>query len=183
MKWLIAGLLAVGLGTGASAQQRSQVTDEIDLMVLDYLDEVQRLSIRDNREYCGVVGYDATGRVAISPARPGDADSCDPGEDPPGFETFASYHTHGAWSPDADAEVPSIDDLIGDFEERIDGYISTPSGRVWVNSLKDEMSFQLCGPGCVRSDPNFRPCPAFPPAIEYTIETLEDREDADTGEC
>ena len=65
----------------------------------------------------------------------------------------------------------------------IDGYIATPGGRVWLNYLDEEVSFQLCGAGCIHTDPNYRPCPAFPPAAEYTIESLEARADRDTGEC
>ena len=167
----------------AGAQSLTGIEDEVDRFAVRHLHQVQLVSIRDNREYCGVIGYDSAGNLmATGPIR-GEVGSCDPGDDPPGFEAVASYHTHGAYSRDADTEVPSMDDLLGDFEEGIDGYIATPGGRVWLNLADEEVSFMLCGRGCVREDPAFRPCPAFLPALEYTIDTLEEREDADTGDC
>jgi len=33
------------------------------------------------------------------------------------------------------------------------------------------------------ADPDFKVCPRFLPAESYTIETLEQREENDTGEC
>ena len=173
-------LLSVG---SAQAQSRSELVDELDLFAVAHLDKLQALSIRDNVEYCGLFGYDASGKIAATKAMRGLRDSCDPGIEPPGFDVVASYHTHGAYSRDADTEVPSADDLLGDFDEGIDGYVATPSGRVWLNLVEEELSILLCGPGCVRADPKFRPCPAFPPGVEHTVETLLDREARDTGEC
>lgn len=167
----------------AHAQSRSELSDELDLFAVAHFDKVQPLSIRDKVEYCGLFGIDASGRIAATKALRGERDSCDPGIEPPGFDVLASYHTHGAYSRDADSEVPSVDDLLGDFEEDIDGYIATPSGRVWLNLVEEELSFQLCGKGCVTADPAFRPCPAFLPGEEYTVETLRMREERDTGEC
>ena len=169
--------------TPALADPWEAITDELDRFAVAHLDAIQPLSIRDKIEYCGLFGYDRYGRLAATQAVPGDADSCDPGIEPDGFEVIASYHTHGAYARDADTEVPSIDDLIGDFEEGIDGYIATPGGRVWLNLYEERVSFQLCGRGCITADPDFRTCPAFLPAEEYTIETLELREEQDTGEC
>lgn len=176
-------VLLLVLQAPAHAQSRSDLTDELDLFAVAYFDKIQPLSIRDKVEYCGLFGYDAAGRLAATEVVRGERDSCDPGLEPPGFEVLASFHTHGAYARDADSEVPSVDDLLGDFEEGIDGYVATPSGRVWLNLLEEEVSFQLCGKGCVYADPKFRPCPAFLPAEEYTIETLELREESDTGEC
>lgn len=182
---LLTVLLALSAGP-AEAQSRSDVVDELDeldRLALATFDRIQPLSIRDNAEYCGLFGYDIYGNLAATPARRGQTDSCDPGIEPFGFEVLASYHTHGAYSRDADTEVPSVDDLLGDFEEGIDGYIATPSGRVWLNLVEDEVSILLCGKGCVVADPSFRACPAFPPGDEHTIETLQLREENDTGEC
>lgn len=165
------------------AQTLAEVDDPLDRKIIAHLDQVQKLSIRDNREYCGMVGYGPDDRLIITGPVPGDTDSCDSGDDPPGFEPVASYHTHGAWSHDADAEVPSVDDLEADFDEGIDGYISTPSGRVWLNLAEDEISVLLCGPGCVYADPDFRPCPAMAPVDSYTIDMLIERELSDPGIC
>lgn len=167
----------------AQADPWEAITDELDRFAVAHLDKVQALSIRDGVEYCGLFGYDAAGRLSATGPVAGEADSCDPGIEPDGFEVVASYHTHGAYARDADSEVPSLDDLLGDFEEGIDGYIATPGGRVWLNLFEERLAFQLCGRGCIQSDPAFRPCHAFLPAEEYTVESLALREEQDTGEC
>ncbi|MEX3012042.1 DUF4329 domain-containing protein [Hoeflea sp. TYP-13] len=167
----------------AQEQSEKEPADDLDTFAISHLDKIQPRSIRDNAEYCGLFGYDENGEFAATPAIRGGRDGCNPGIEPDGLEVIASYHTHGAYSPDADTEAPSVDDLLGDFEEGIDGYIATPSGRVWLNLLEERVSVLLCDPGCVYADPNFRACPAFLPDDEYTIETLREREAADTGEC
>lgn len=182
-KVLVLGILLAAVSHPAHAQSREELVDELDIFAVAYLDTLQPLSIRDNAEYCGLFGYDASGTLAATEPRRGTVDSCEPADAPPGFDVVASYHTHGAYSRDADTEVPSVDDMLADFDEGIDGYIATPGGRVWLNYLDEEVSFQLCGAGCIHTDPNYRPCPAFPPAAEYTIESLEARADRDTGEC
>jgi len=183
MRFLCLIGLAVFSSHVAHAGPWDELTDELDRFAIAFLDKIQPLSVRDKVEYCGLFGHDAYGNLIATEPIAGEPDSCDPGFEPEGFEVIASYHTHGAYSRDADAEVPSLDDLLGDFEEGIDGYIATPGGRVWLNLFEEEVSLQLCGPGCIFTDPAFRPCLAFAPAEEYTIETLELREDEDTGEC
>lgn len=176
-------LLVLLVAQTATADDRSTLEDELDIFAVKHFDEIQALSIAKNAEFCGYFGYNAAGRLAATEPTPGEADSCAPAEPPRGFGILASYHTHGAYSRDADTEVPSIDDLLGDFEEGIDGYIATPGGRVWLNLAEEEVSIQLCGPGCVRPDIAFRECKAFPPGDEHTVESLEAREERDTGEC
>jgi len=157
---------------------------EIDQFATTHLDKVQRLSIRDNIEYCGLLMINNVGKISATKAQAGDRGSCDiESEFSEGMMILASYHTHGAYSADADTEVPSIEDLEGDFEEGIDGYISTPAGRVCVNRDEDKKSYILCDVSCVMADPDFKVCPRFLPAESYTIETLEQREENDTGEC
>ena len=184
----VTGTACLLLGLAASAgnalsQSRSAVTDPVDRFVLLVLDEAQALSVRDNVEYCGVIGYDAQDKLSFTGPFKGERDSCDPGGDPAGFQTFASYHTHGGYTEDADTEAPSVGDLVADFSEGIDGYVATPSGRVWFNSLDYEVTYQLCGRGCLVADPKFKPCAAFLPANEYTLEGLIEREENDPGYC
>ncbi len=167
----------------AHAQDRGELDDGLDKFAAAHLDEIQARSIAENVEYCGYLGYDAAGRIAATQAKRGLEDSCEPDDPPDGFEIIASYHTHGAYTTDADTEAPSLDDLQGDFEEGIDGYIATPAGRLWLTLVEERLSFQLCGPGCVTADENFRACGAFPPGDEYTLGSLQARADEDTGEC
>lgn len=167
----------------ALAQSRSLVNDDVDKFVLAHFDRIQPKSIAENREYCGLVGFTQTGELAVTPARPGNEDGCDVGEAPSGFEVLATYHTHGAFLDDADSEVPSTDDLLGDIEQGIDGYVATPGGRVWLNIGLEKLTYQLCGRNCVVSDPNARQCKTFVPAIEYTLEELRQREEQEVTGC
>ena len=61
------------------------------------------------------------GKLAATGPKRGRRDSCEPDEPPEDFEILASYHTHGAYTQEADTEMPSLEDLAGDIEEGIDG--------------------------------------------------------------
>lgn len=156
--------------------------DELDDFARDHLVDVQDLSIQDGIEYCGLYGYDPSGELVATPAIPGDPDSCDPGEDPAEFVAIASYHTHGSYSPDADSEVPSVEDLAGDIDDQLYGYISTPGGRLWFNDWESEVA-TVIDSGAIEPDPDFQDCPAFPADTEYTLPELEARAETDPGEC
>lgn len=166
----------------ALAQSEETWEDVLDQFAIEVLDEVQPASIRDGIEYCGVIGLDSDGDLISTPPTPGRRDSCE-SDAPEGMDVVASYHTHGSYDPEADTEVPSLDDLRGDFEERIDGFIATPGGRVWVTSYEDRRAYLICDAGCVTADPAFRECPALPPGDEHTLDSLREREARDTGEC
>jgi len=117
--------------------------------------ELQPISIRENVEYCGYVGFSADGQLIASRATRGDEGSC-LADDPRDIEVItASYHTHGAYSPDYYNEVPSGDDMEGDEEEGIDGWVATPGGRLWYIDTEDMVTYQVCGIGCLPSDPRF----------------------------
>ncbi len=176
-------LVLCALPVLASAQSRNQVTDDVDRFMLTHFDKIQPRSIAENREYCGLVAFDPDGRLVATQAHAGTEDSCDPGDAPSDWEVIASYHTHGAFLEDADSEVPSVDDLLGDIEEDIDGYVATPGGRVWLNVAAEKLTFQLCGRGCVRSDPKSRQCKSFTPEIEYTLPDLRARERKEVVGC
>ncbi|MEM1130638.1 MAG: DUF4329 domain-containing protein [Pseudomonadota bacterium] len=167
----------------AVAQSRSAVTDDIDKYVLALFDDIQVASIEQNREYCGLIGFDHGDHLVHTGPFAGQTDSCDPNQGEVDIEVIASYHTHGGFDPGADSEVPSVDDLLGDFEEGIDGYVATPGGRVWLNIRDEQLTFQLCGRNCVVSDPAARPCKGFAPLVEYTIPMLRKRERDDPGTC
>lgn len=165
------------------AQDRSTLTDELDSYAAALFDRIQPRSIADNREYCGYIGLNRAGKLAATVPKRGRPDSCEPDEPASDFEILASYHTHGAFTEEADIEVPSLDDLIGDIEEGIDGYIATPGGRLWLNDARARRAVLLCGPGCVAKDRRFRECAAYPPGTAYTIRSLQRRADNDTGDC
>lgn len=144
------------------------------------LNAVQSLSINNNREYCGFIGLNADKRYIISKPKRGRKGSCrpqDPSEDM--VTILASYHSHGAYSPDYDSEVPSTDDLIGDIEEGQDGYVSTPGGRMWYIDVETQTAHLLCDLNCLLADPDFELDPETTPKPTYSLDKLSLRE---TGE-
>lgn len=141
-------LLVPSLG---GAQDNAEVA-----MVKGIFARLQPISISENVEYCGYVGFDDMGDLAFSQPARGDEGSCGP-EDPENLAVItASYHTHGGHSVDYFNEVPSGEDMEGDEEEGIDGYVATPGGRLWYIDSSDMVATQLCGIGCLPADPLFR---------------------------
>jgi hypothetical protein len=112
-------------------------------------------SIEQNVEFCGYIGFTADGELAYSQPTRGDEGSC-LSDDPTNLELItASYHTHGGFPPDYRSELPSGTDMEGDEDEGIDGWVATPGGRLWYIDTTDMVTFQICGIGCLPSDPEF----------------------------
>jgi hypothetical protein len=112
-------------------------------------------SIEQNVEFCGYIGFTADGELAYSQPTRGDEGSC-LSDDPTNLELItASYHTHGGFSPDYSSELQSGTDMEGDEDEGIDGWVATPGGRLWYIDTTDMVTFQICGIGCLPSDPEF----------------------------
>ena len=157
--------------------------DEVDQFAIQQLNKAQPLSIKQNREYCGLIGYDDSDQLVATKPRKGRRHSCNPGRDPRGWDVIATYHTHGGFDVDSDSEVPSLSAMREDFRDGIDGYIATPGGRVWLNSVERRKALMLCGRNCVLSDAKFKPCNGFLPKKQYTIQSLQQRFDNDPGTC
>lgn len=115
------------------------------------------LSFRKNREYCGYIGLNRQGELETTPRRRGRQGSCRPNDPPRGFQILASYHSHGAYSEWFESEIPSFEDLNADIEEGVDGYISTPGGRLWFNDARKEAAVLLCDEGCLTMDTGYNP--------------------------
>ncbi len=150
----IGGTIAVlmSITTAATAQDRALVR-----AAKSTLAQIQDNSFAANREYCGLLGVSPSGQLVVTNARKGRVDSCTPRDFPSDdIEPIASYHTHGAYDPDADAEVPSLGDLDADTDEGLDyGFMSSPGGRFWVIDTARQEVRMLCGLGCMPSDPDF----------------------------
>lgn len=127
---------------------------QADAFAVAFLDSIQPLSFAEGREYCGYFLLAGRQITATTPI-PGTTASCTQPGPPP--NAFASYHTHGAFDRDYDNEVPSPEDMLGDFAFGIDGYISTPGGRVWRVEVDERAALQVCGLGCVTVDRGFLP--------------------------
>lgn len=146
-------IAAVSLALVAN-QAVAQSNDELAL-VKSVFEQLNPISIRDKVEYCGYIGMNAEGALIASPPTRGDEGSC-MSDDPTEIEVItASYHTHGQYSPDYFNEVPSGDDMEGDESEGIDGWVATPGGRLWYIDTDEMVTSQICGIGCLPSDPDF----------------------------
>lgn len=161
--------------TNPNRQPRPRSTPEVAFMKAQ-LNAIQPRSIAENREYCGYLGVLANGDFAISGPKRGAPAGCTPANPPANMRIIASYHTHAAYAPRFDSEVPSSTDLEGDIQEGINGYVSTPGGRLWFTDGAARSTVQLCGVGCLPSDPRFRPERDNPVRQSYTLAALRQRQ-------
>ncbi|WP_108814947.1 DUF4329 domain-containing protein [Loktanella sp. Alg231-35] len=171
-------LAAVGLIVLASCAEEERppilaATDNVDAFATSVLNDLQPVSIAEGREYCGYIFETDTGGLAATAPAPGGEDFCDLAE--PDDSVIASYHTHGGYSEDYDNEVPSTDDVEGDFDAGIDGYIGTPGGRVWLVDYDARIARQLCSVMCITSDPNDDPKDAGFVPQTFTLDELRAR--------
>lgn len=125
--------------------------------VTDILTDLQYASFAVNAEHCGYIGLDRAGQIMISPISRGTEDSCTMPQPPSGMTLLASFHTHGTYSPYYASEFPTTDDMLTDAAENIDGYISTPGGRLWYVDTDTMTVRLLCDRGCLPQDPRYRP--------------------------
>ncbi|MEM7642430.1 MAG: DUF4329 domain-containing protein [Pseudomonadota bacterium] len=155
------------------------LANDLQRVAAGTLAALQSNSFAENREFCGLIGRLPDGTFVASPARRGRMDSCTPRVArnwQPEAEIVASYHTHGAFDPEADSEIPSIDDILSDSEEGIDGYISTPGGRLWFVDGDRVEARLICDIGCLPADPAFRPGLWGPVATRYDPASLRRRD-------
>ncbi|WP_281981959.1 DUF4329 domain-containing protein [Thalassorhabdomicrobium marinisediminis] len=147
----------------------------VDAFAKAFLDDIQAASIADRREYCGYFYITPEGQLRGTPPRIGTFATCDMPEPRPGQGIIASYHTHGAYGGGYDNEVPSAIDLTSDFDYGINGYVSTPGGRVWLVDFQTLTTRQVCGLGCITMDPRFQPQDEAGIRISYTVPDLRRR--------
>jgi hypothetical protein len=158
------------------APPRAQPPAGADAFARDFLNGLQARSFADRSEYCGYfLRSDAGGIIPTTPSR-GRFAECEYAAVPAGAQVFASYHTHGAYGADYDNEVPSVTDLLSDFDFGVNGYVSTPGGRVWKVDLASQSTVQICGLGCVLVDPDFVPNDEAGVQRSYTLAQLSQRQ-------
>jgi len=164
-------LIALLFGTPAVAQSQAEIDFAKRL-----LDSLQKASIEQNREFCGIIGITDEGELIASTPRRGSIASCEP-RDPRGIdEAIASFHTHAGFDDTYDSEVPSADDIIGDMEDGLDGYVATPGGRLWFIDGQSGTARQICGLNCLTQDPDFEPEVYGPIKQSYTLGEIEQRD-------
>lgn len=148
----------------------------VDAFARTFLDSIQPRSIRERREYCGYFFVDMSGQLQATTPRAGTFASCSMPAPHVGQGIIASYHTHSAYGAGYDNEVPSVVDLMSDFEFGIDGYVSTPGGRVWFVDFQTRSTRQICRAGCVFSDPGYVPDRRDTILAAYDLNGLRRRE-------
>jgi len=136
------------------------------------LREMQLRSYATGSETCGYVGRDAQGRMMATPINIGREASCLLPRIPAGMRTVASIHTHGTYSPAYASEFPTVQDMTTDARDGINGYISTPGGRLWYVDTITMTVRQLCGRGCLPQDPQYRPEDDGPVRPVFTLADL-----------
>ncbi len=171
----LCGALLLGLAFafgGAAWAQSVQVPSDQAAMVKRYLKAPQKRSFDRDREYCAYLGRTSFDRLKVSNFREGGRNGCTPGRPQGQFEPIASIHTHGAYHPRVPAEFPTTLDMDMDAAEGVNGYVATPGGRFWYLDSKARIAVQLCGIGCLPSDPNFRAGDDGEIRSSYTYEQL-----------
>ncbi len=169
----VAALTWAALGaTVAPAQNAAELSAARQALL-----QLQPRSFAENQEYCGYVGRLPDGRFAVTEVTRGNTWSClSRGDESRFVEIVASFHTHAAFDRSADSEVPSSDDILGDMQERVNGYVATPGGRLWYIDWQRQVARQICGLGCMGQDPEFIPGDAGPIAQRYGLQELLRRE-------
>lgn len=167
--------LAAAALTASVGAAPAQTSEEI-AFARAHLDALQKRSLRSGREYCGFFGRDQSGRIVAVKARPGSDTTCVAYWPHPRIRVFASYHTHGVWDGVSDGEVPSVEDVEGDMADGIDGYVSTPGGRFWFIDGEAGTARQVCGEGCLLSDPDYDRDAEGPVPDVLTLDELKARQ-------
>ena len=138
--------------------------------------QLQPRSFAENLEYCGYIGRMPDGRLMASEVTRGDAWGClSRGNESRFVQIVASFHAHAGFDRAADSEVPSTDDVRGDMQEGVNGYVATPGGRLWYIDGRRGVATQVCGLGCMGQDPSFIPGDSGPIAQTYTLQQLQQR--------
>lgn len=143
--------------------------------VLGLMESMNALSIRFNREVCGYILRHPNGAYSSTKASWGGHATCASFPVDPSVEVVSSWHTHAAWATDYDGEVPSIQDVEGDMNQGINGWVGTPGGRLWFVDWQIGVARQYCGWGCLPSDPNFLADDFDPVPAVLSLDDLYDR--------
>lgn len=171
-------LLTLAFAVGPAPVFRPPPKAEITL-VIDRLTPLQHLSFAARYEYCGYLGLLPDGQPGFTEMLRGGHNGCTPKMPAEGLTLRASLHTHGAYDPSVPAEFPTVRDMESDRAEGVNGYISTPGGRLWYIDSRAMIAVQLCGPGCLPQDPNFHPGDDGLIAQRYFVDDLRRLEAAD----
>jgi hypothetical protein len=163
-------LLSLLLAVPATAQDAQELA-----LARSVLTDLQVLSFKKKREYCGYLGLTRDGTLISSDPVAGDMASCS-AHFPSDVAVIASYHTHGTFDEGYFNEMPSTIDVESDSAVYINGYVATPGGRLWYIDGRTRVSRQICGVGCLPTAPQFRKGADGGVAEVYTFRELRRRQ-------
>jgi len=167
MRFIAALILSLGLSTPLAAQDAEETA-----FVTAMMESMNRLSVTFNREVCGYILRRADGGYESSKASWGGHASCASTPVADGQVAIASWHTHAAYAAEYDNEVPSIQDVEGDMRQGINGWVSTPGGRLWFVDGQTGFIRQACGRGCLPVGPNAQDAPHDPVPPSMSLDQL-----------
>ncbi|MFV0512956.1 MAG: DUF4329 domain-containing protein [Jhaorihella sp.] len=153
---MIVAFTLIGLAVFAAVPAPYSPPDPAEVAAIkERIAPLQLLSFATQLEYCGYLGQLPDGTLGFSEIQRGSHHGCTPVRVPPQLRLVASLHTHGSYSARAPAEFPTVLDMDSDRKEGVNGYISTPGGRLWYIDSRARVAVQLCGPGCLPQDAHF----------------------------
>lgn len=171
---LLAALAAPALAAPPLSPRAQAALDQTAKRALTL---IQQRSIREGREYCGYIFRLSETEFRADKPRHGQWAGCTLRGLADEESAIASYHTHGNFSLDADSEVPSVLDLTSDMADDMIGYVATPGGRFWRTNMPTAKAVQLCGRGCLFSDPAYEDDPSWGAMQKiFTLPQLEARQ-------
>ncbi len=159
-------IFAALLASPVSAQDAAEA-----VIAREVLASLQDISFRKRREYCGYIGYNDAAELVATPATGGTQAACSAAF-PNDIAVVASYHTHGAFDRGYFNEIPSDVDMESDAHFLLNGYVSTPGGRLWYIDGRALVARQICGIGCLPVAPGFTKGSSGEIAQEYTFDEL-----------
>lgn len=169
---------------GPGALQPVVPQSEVQAFAKEQLNALQEQSFSENIELCGIIFETSEGELGASRKTGGDEATCDLSYfDEPGMVPIASFHTHGRFSQNYDGEVPSITDMQSDIASGLDGFISTPGGRLWHIDHESEVANLVCGPNCLIQDARYQPCANDVIPDRYSLSELAARFNGSSPNC
>lgn len=129
--------VAISSGGGSDGAKRFAVRNDA---AFDVFNDINPVSVRENREYGGWVYRNADNTFGYTPPVVGTVANVNIGNPftavPMGTIASASYHTHGGPDPRFDNENFSPQDIRSDRLAGTDGYLGTPAGFMKLHDVQ-----------------------------------------------
>jgi hypothetical protein len=130
--------VVVTAGAGNGSQANKMIFTSIDKCGIAAVDEILARSIREGREYSGLI-VEQGSKFGFTPPIPGEPDSALPQTKPlPGTKAVGTYHTHG--NKAGAGEIFSPQDRGFHNLRHWIGYLGTPAGAILKLTPKDRPS-------------------------------------------